>query len=67
MLGCNRVPVYAGRMRKNLWLLVGVAALAVGAGLLIEGWSGGPYGDTALGFVICAIGIAVVAAAVKFS
>ena len=55
-------------MRKNLWLLVGVAALAVGAGLLIEGWSGGPYGDTALGFVICAIGIAVVvAAAVKFS
>jgi hypothetical protein len=64
----GRVPVYAGRMHtaKNFWLLIGSAALAVGGALLIEGWSGGPDGDTALGFRICAIGIAIVAA-VKFS
>jgi hypothetical protein len=36
-----------------------------GGRCLIEGWSGGPDGDTALGFRICAVGFAIVAA-VKF-
>jgi hypothetical protein len=49
---------------KNVSLLVGLAALAVGAVLLIEGWSGG--GNNGLGFGICAIGFAIVAA-VKFA
>jgi hypothetical protein len=58
--------VYAGRMRaaKNFSLLLGVAALAIGAVLLIEGWSGG--GNNGLGFGICAIGFAIVAA-VRFA
>jgi hypothetical protein len=62
----GRLPVYAGRMRtaKNVWLLVGVAALAIGIVYLIEGWSGG--GNNALGVGICAIGFAIVAA-VKFA
>jgi hypothetical protein len=54
------------RSAKNFWLLIGSAALAVGAAFFIEGWSGDPDGDTALGFRICAIGIAIVVA-VKFS
>jgi hypothetical protein len=49
---------------KNVWLLVGLAALAIGVVYLIEGWSGG--GNNALGFGICAIGFAIVAA-VKFA
>jgi hypothetical protein len=52
------------RAAKNFSLLLGVAALAIGAVLLIEGWSGG--GNNGLGFGICAIGFAIVAA-VRFA
>jgi hypothetical protein len=62
----GHISVYTGRMgaAKNVSLLVGLASLAVGAALLIEGWSGG--GNNGLGFGICAIGFAIVAA-VKFA
>jgi hypothetical protein len=49
---------------QQISLLVGLVALAVGAALVIEGWFGG--GNNGLGFGICAIGFAIVAA-VKFA
>jgi hypothetical protein len=48
-------------MVKRIWLLIGIAALAVGALLVVSGWSSGADADstTALGFSILAIGVAV--------
>jgi hypothetical protein len=52
-------------MVRRIWLLIGIAALAVGAILVVSGWSSGADADstTALGFSILAIGVAVVVAA----
>jgi hypothetical protein len=51
-------------MVKQIWLLIGIGALAVGAFLVISGWSSGADADgtTALGFSISTIGVAVLVA-----
>jgi hypothetical protein len=54
-------------MAERVWLLIGVAIVAMGALLAIAGWSSAD-GDiyAALGLAISAIGV-VLLAAVKFS